>query len=170
MNFFIIFKNTLSIWLLPILFLSLFIKPFNLFTAHILYILLCYLIFFTLYYFTERKIFFYIDRIFLIYFSLTVFANNNIFSTEYLNFILLIIFFILGSYVFLFYFFKKRKKEFDLNFTKLSCVVELAFIVSIFLFGIYSKITTIILITTSIDIIYKVFILTLIGHFKKRQS
>lgn len=167
MNFFIIFKNTLSIWLLPAFVISLFINEFNLFSNFNLYILLCYLIFFALYYFTKKKIFLYIDRIFLLYFSLTVFSGNNLLSIIYLKHAILIILFILSFYIFLFYYFKMTKRTFQLNFEKLSCVIELLFILSILLFGIYSKITTIILLTASIDIVYKVLVLTIIGHLKK---
>ena len=169
MNFFIILKNTLSIWLLPIFFISLFINKFNLFANLNSYLLLCYLIFFTLYYFTEKKIFLYIDRIFLLYFSLSVFAGRSfdLLSTSYLKLSILIILFILCLYVFIFFYFKKRKRTFQLNFEKLSCIIELLFILSVFLFDFNSKITTIILITASIDIVYKILILTIIGHLKK---
>ncbi len=170
MNFLIIFKSTLSIWLLPVLFVSLFTKSFHLFTNYILYILLCYLIFFTFFYFTERKIFFYIDRLFLLYFSLAVFAGKSIYllSANYLKLSILIIIFILGFYILLFYYFEKRKRAFQLNFKKLSCIIELLFILSIFMFGISSDITTTILFTAAIDIIYKILILIAIGYLKKK--
>mgnify|MGYP006872986375 CR=1 FL=1 len=167
MNFFIIFKNTLSIWLLPVFLVSLFLNNFDSFTNFNSYILLCYLIIFALYYFSKKKIFFYTDRIFFLYFSLVVFANNNIPPTKYLNFILLIILFILCFYIFMFFYFKKAKRTFQLNFEKLSCVIELLFILSVFLFGAYSNITITILFTASTDIIYKILILTTIGHLKK---
>ena len=170
MNFFIIFKNTLSIWLIPALFASQLIKSFNLFTNYASYILLCYLIVFALFYFTERKIFFYIDRIFMLYFSLLIFVNNNIFSTNYLIFSFFVVLFILLFYIFLFYFLKKRKKFLTLNFTKLSFIIELIFIVSIFLFGTYSEITTVFLVTALIDIVYKILVLTIIGHLKKSPN
>ena len=123
-----------------------------------------------LYYFTENKKFFYIDRIFFIYFSFLVFSNNFVLFADFFKIFVIFVLLVLAFYVCMFLLYRKKNKEFILNFKKLSCFTEMFFISAVVLFGIKSQITEYFLLLAASDVIYKVLILELILHLRKRTG
>lgn len=127
-----------------------------------------YLIFFTLQYFTSKKFFYYIDKIFLLFFAFSVFANNNIFFSEIFNVILLSLIFFVFFYALKFFIYKKNGKELFFDFKKLSAFLELLFIVSVFFCGINSAGALKTLYVACGDVLYQIVILSITVNLKKR--
>ena len=156
-------------WLLPAFIVSFFLNEFNLLANdYNIYVLSVYLIFFALYYFTSKHFLNIIDKLFLLYFSVSVFMNNKIFFTEYFIYVIIFLLFIIGIYFVKILVCKKNNKKFFFQFKKVSAVLELSFILSVLFFGIKSQFAAQILFIAMFEFLYQITVLSVIINLKKR--
>ncbi len=168
MNFFIIFKQTLSIWLIPIFILSFFFGKININNNFLLYfIMIFYGIIILSNILKNNKILLYIDRLFLSVLAIISFSNA-IMQQKYFIYPIFISLLIIFIYIGIFYVYKNLNKKLILNFSLLSCIIEILYLLSLIVFGINSFITIQILFVAMFDICYKVIILVLSIYLKKK--
>jgi hypothetical protein len=156
-------------WLLPAFIVSFFLNEFNLLANdYNVYILSVYLIFFALYYFTSKPFFYMIDKLFLLFFAVSVFMNNKIFFTEYFIYVIVFLLFIVGICFVKILVCKKNNRKFFFRFKKISAFLELSFILSVLFLGIKSQFTSKILFVAMFELLYQITVLSVIINLKKR--
>ena len=154
---------------MPAFIVSFFLNEFNLpVNDYNIYVLSVYLIFFALYYFTSKTFFNIIDKLFLLFFAVSVFMNNKIFFTEYSIYVIIFLLFVVGIYFIKFFVCKKNNKKFFFRFKKVSIVLELSFILSVLFFGIKSQFSAQILFVAMFEFLYQITVLSIIINLKKR--
>jgi len=150
--------------------LSLFVKKINLDNNFLLYVVVVvYGIIVLSNMFKNNKFLFCIDRVLLSILSLILFSNIII-EQKYFIYSIVVSFIIVFIYISIFYIYKKLNKKFVLNFSVLSGVIEILFLISLIVLGIKNFITIQILFVGMLDIFYKVIILVLNIYFKKKFS
>lgn len=143
-------------------------NEFTISNEYLLFILTFYTIAIVLNYLKNNSITLLIDRFFLGLLALLTFVNNKIFSKQiFLVLIVLSIGTIVG-YLTIFFIYKKVGKTLILNFSKLSGLIESVFVLFILFFGITNLMVVNILFFAMVDIFYKVIILSIILHLKKK--
>jgi|GEM_PF-6966102 len=137
---------------------------------YLLWILFFYIIVISLNYYKNNLFILCADRFFLILLSLMIFlSNETTIGDVFLN-ILLLIFLVTAVYIIAFFFYKKHGKPFILNFSKLGSFTELMLVVFVLLFGIQNYVVINVLFFAMCDIVYKIVILTITFHLKKKFS
>ena len=167
MNCFIIFKQTLAIWLIPIFILSLLLEKINTNNTFLCSIIILYGITILICILQNNKILFYFDRFLLSILAINSFSNI-ILKQKYFIYSILFSLLIIFVYISIFYIYKNLNKKFILNFSLLSGSIEILFFISLIFFGIKSFITIQILFVAMFDIFYKIIILVISIYFKKK--
>lgn len=111
----------------------------------------------------NNKILFYTDRFLLSILAIISFSNI-IPEQKYFIYSIFFCLIIIGIYIAIFYIYK----NFILNFSLLSSIMEILFFVSLIVFGIKNFITIQILFMATFDIFYKIIILVSSIYFKKK--
>lgn len=170
-NFWILLKRSLTIWIFPVFLISLLFNQITI--TNNVYLLLFSFLYITviiLNYFKNNMFISIINRFFLMFLSFFIFINNKEITTAILFTAIILCFFIVLIYIIKFFFYKKIRKAFILNFSKISCFMEFILVISVLFFGIKNLITVNILFVVMFDIFYKVIILSIILNLKKRFS
>ena len=167
MNCFIIFKQTLAIWLIPIFILSLLLEKINTNNDFLYSIITLYGITISICILKNNKILLYLDRFLLSILAINSFSNI-ILKQKYFIYSILFSLLIIFIYISIFYIYKNLNKKFILNFSLLSGSIEILFFISLIFFGIKSFITIQILFVAMFDIFYKIIILVINIYFKKK--
>ncbi|MBR3628485.1 MAG: hypothetical protein IKN42_06535 [Elusimicrobia bacterium] len=167
-NFWILLKRSLTIWLCPVFLISVLFNQYETFNEYILWISVLYIGVIVLNYLKSNKVLLAVDKVILIVLAFFIFVNNKILSDKILFIAICLGLCIVLTYITMFFFYKKKGKNFVLNFSKLSTFIEFILAMSILIFGINSLITIIVLFVAMIDIFYKILILSITLNLKKR--
>ena len=169
-NIWILLKRSLTVCLFPIFLISFLFNQFTIINKYIMCIVIIYIFFIVLNYLKNNFFILIIDRFLLIFLALLIFLNNKIISEKDIFIVVLSSICIILAYITIFFFYKKIRKQFILNFSKLSNFLELILAIFVLCFGINSFITFNILCILMVDIFYKILILSIILNLKKRFS
>lgn len=167
MNCFIIFKQTLAIWLIPTFILSLLLEQINTNNNSLYSIIILYGIINFICILKNNKTLFYLDRFLLSILAINSFSNI-ILKQKYFIYSILFSLLIIFIYISVFYIYKNLNKKFILKFSLISDTIEILFFISLIFFGIKSFITIQILFVAMFDIFYKTIILIISIYFKKK--
>lgn len=170
-NFWILLKRSLTIWVVPVLLVSFMFNQYENFNRYILPIVSLYILVIVINYLRSNSFILVADRILLILLSFLICTNNKITVDNSLIIILILsICIVLMIYVILFFSYKKRGKNFILDFSKLACFLELLLAISVLIFGTNNSTVVAVLFFIMTDIIYRVLVLSVILNLKKRFS
>ena len=167
-NLWILLKRSLTLWLFPVFIVSLFIKQFTISGEYIYCLAGIYFFTIVINYLKNNSLLLFISRIILIFLALIVFVNNTIIFNELILNAIIFMFCATGIYVFFFFLYNRKNKNFILNFYKLNCFIEIIFAISLSLCGVKSFVALNVLFFAMCDIIYKIVILSVILNLKKR--
>lgn len=143
-------------------------KEITISNEYLLFILTFYTIAILLNYLKNNIVIFLTDRFFLALIALITFVNNKIVFKQVFLSLIILSFCVILIYIIVFFIYKKAGKTLILNFSKLSSLIESVFVLFILLFGITNLMVINILFFAMIDIFYKVIILSIILHLKKK--
>lgn len=170
-NFWILLKKSLTIWVIPVFFISFLFNQYSISNKYTLLVLIIYTAVIIANYLKNNFFVFVADRLLLILLSFLICTNNKITADSSLLVVLVLsVCFILTIYISLFFYYNKRGELFILNFSKLNCFMEFMLVLFVLIFGINSSLVFNMLFVLMTDIIYKILILSVILNLKKRFS
>lgn len=143
----------------------------NISNEYLLFILAFYTIAIVINYLKSNIITLLTDRLFLAFLALLTFVNNKIVFSQVFLVLIILCLGIIIIYLTIFFIYKKAGKTLILNFSKLSGLIEsvfVLFVLFVLFFGITNLMVVNILFFAMVDIFYKVIILSITLHLKKK--
>ena len=150
--------------------LSFLFNEISISNKYLLFCLTFYTVAIVLNYLKNNTVTLLLDRMLLLLLAFVIFVNNKIIAEQVFLTLFILSVGIIIAYIITFFLYKKTKKIFILNFSKLSSLIESILVLLVLFLGIKNLIVANVLFFAMIDIFYKVIILEIILNLKKMFS